>query len=75
MWHPIAFVAESRRVDEKQLADFAMLHKDKYGIVDDLGRPEVNTWHVDDLVKDFKACQSSHNAAGHGSTELSTQEH
>ncbi len=57
MWHPIAFVAESRRVDAEALAAFAVENEDKYGIVIESRGPEVNTWHVDKLVADFKALQ------------------
>ena len=59
MWHTLASVAESRRIDAKLLKDFALAHEDSYGIVVESGEPEVNTWHVDKLVADFKA----HNAA------------
>lgn len=55
MWHPITFVAESRRVEAQELAAFALANKDKYGIVVENGIPEVNTWHVDQLVADFRA--------------------
>lgn len=54
MWHSLKFVAESRRVDARNLHDFAMAKTDKYGIATDRGEPEVNTWQVDQLVKDFK---------------------
>lgn len=54
MWHTLPFVAESRRIDAKELAAFAMANQDRYGIVTDRGEPEVNTWHVDKLVADFK---------------------
>lgn len=57
MWHTIAFVAESRRVDAAALESFALVNEDKYGIVADRGAAEVNTWHVDALVRDFKAMQ------------------
>lgn len=55
MWHSIAFVAESRRVNAAELESFALANEDKYGIIADRGATEVNTWHVDDLVGDFKA--------------------
>jgi hypothetical protein len=55
MWHNLTFVAESRRVDPKALTDFALANEDQYGIATDRGEPEVNTWHVDKLVADFKA--------------------
>jgi hypothetical protein len=55
MWHPIALVAESRRVDTDALTVFALTNDDKYGIVAEHDKSEVNTWHVDALVRDFKA--------------------
>lgn len=55
MWHTISFVAESRRVDLAQLQAFALANQDEYGIVCQGGRTEVSTWHVDDLIRDFKA--------------------
>lgn len=58
MWHPIPFVAESRRLDADALTAFAMANQDKYGIAIDSGRPEVNTWHVDKMVADFKAAHA-----------------
>jgi hypothetical protein len=32
-----------------------MENQETYGIMDDFGQPEVNTWHINQLVKDFKA--------------------
>lgn len=54
MWHTLAFVAESRSVDAAELTAFAEQRADKYGIVDEGQGPEVNTWHVNELVRDFK---------------------
>lgn len=54
MWHPTDFVAESRRVDSTALTAFALANKDKYGILVGQSYAEVSTWHVDDLVKDFR---------------------
>lgn len=59
MWHSLAFVAASRNVDTKELTEFALADIDRYGISDGVCGPEVNTWHVDALVRDFKANQSS----------------
>ncbi|MBZ0296966.1 MAG: hypothetical protein K8L99_30675 [Anaerolineae bacterium] len=59
MWHPLAFVAESRRLDEKRLTEFALSNQVQYGIVVERGVAEVNTWHVDALVRDFKASDTS----------------
>lgn len=58
MWHSIAFVAESRRLDAAALETFATSAGEKYGLVSDRGAVEVNTWHVDALVKDFISAAS-----------------
>lgn len=55
MWHTLNFVADSRHIDAEKLNMFAMANQDKYAIAADRSQPEVNTWHVDQLVKDFKA--------------------
>jgi hypothetical protein len=55
MWHTMGFVAESRRLDVQALEAFALARQDTYGIVTDRGATQVNTWHVDALVADFKA--------------------
>ncbi len=55
MWHPLSFVAESRCVDAQSLIAFGAANVDKYGLVDEFGRLEVSTWHVDALVQDFRA--------------------
>lgn len=55
MWHSLKFVAESRRANAEALTTFALAHQAKYGIAADRPKPEVNTWHVDQLMADFKA--------------------
>ncbi|MBC8741723.1 hypothetical protein F6X40_34755 [Paraburkholderia sp. UCT31] len=55
MWHRVSFVAESRRLPAAELEAFAAANPSTYGIVSELGYPEVNTWHVDKLVADFRA--------------------
>jgi len=70
MWHSLSFVAESRQLDAGDLTSFALSHQDKYGIVQDRGEPEVNTWHVDQLVADFNA--SGTPAAGCQTPQLSS---
>ena len=52
MWHPIAFVAESRFVDAEKLNTFAKEHSERYRIVSENGENFVSTWDVDRLVKD-----------------------
>lgn len=55
MWNPVALVAKTNRVDPEQLIDFARANEAKYGIVEERpGCPEVNTWHTNDLINDFK---------------------
>jgi len=55
MWHRLSFVAESLCVSAAELTAFALANLEKYGIVVDRGSAEVSTWHVDALVRDFKA--------------------
>lgn len=59
MWHAIPFAAESRRLNAVALTAFTLNNQDKYGIATDSGRPEVNTWHFDKLVADFKATHAA----------------
>jgi hypothetical protein len=54
MWHPVKYVAESYRIVPSELEGFAIVYADKYGIVFENGYAEVNTFHCDDLVKDYK---------------------
>jgi hypothetical protein len=61
MWHPIAFVAESLRLDGQALTEFAIENEDKYGILIEGRGPEVNTWHVDALVSDFRTAIENEN--------------
>lgn len=69
MWHTIAFVAESRHVDAKALADFALVHEDLYGIVADRGEPEVSTWYVDKMMSDFRASVAAAHLVAAGGTD------
>lgn len=48
------FVAKTHRFDEEKFVRFATDHSDKYGIDAENGYAEVSTWHVDDLIRDFK---------------------
>jgi hypothetical protein len=54
MWHTTQFVAQSRLLNPEMLTEFAVKNSSKYGIVENNGRVEVGTWHVDNLCKDFK---------------------
>ncbi len=53
MWHRVTEVAKTRRINEEALVRFAEDNSNKFGIVNEFGYSEVNTWHVDDLVKEF----------------------
>lgn len=59
MQHPVPFVAEERFLPEQELVEFANANQAKYGIhmapYGDSMQPWVGTWHVDDMVRDFKA--------------------
>lgn len=59
MWHTIEFVAESRNLNPEALGRFALENKDKYGILQERGSAlvEVNTWHVDQLVEEFRKAE------------------
>jgi hypothetical protein len=54
MWHPLTFVADERSLDAEQLTTYALANQDKYGIINEHGRAQVNTWHVDALVAAFQ---------------------
>lgn len=58
MWHRIAFVAESRRVDASNLEAFALAHQGQYGVIAERDAVEVSTWHGDALVRDFDTQRS-----------------
>jgi len=62
MWHTLTAVADARRLDAAEFVKFAMASTDKYGICTDRVDPEVNTWHVDTLVNDFKVVASTFTA-------------
>lgn len=50
MWHNLETVAEHRRLKVEPFVEFALKNHKAYAIVDN----QVNTWHVDKLVADFK---------------------
>lgn len=55
MWHKVREVAQSRQVDPDLLTAYALENRSRYGLSVERGAVEVNTWYVDDLVKDFVA--------------------
>ena len=57
MWHPLTFVAESRFLDPEKFIAFAKQpgNAAKYRLVHAGQGLEVGTWHVDQMVDDFKA--------------------
>jgi len=55
MWNPVETVAKNRKVDVNELVEFATKNEAKYGIAFEGEHALVNTWHVDQLVIDFKA--------------------
>lgn len=59
MWHPVSVVAQTRRVAAAELTKFALTNQDKYGICVERGCAQVNTWHVDSLIADFKTIDDS----------------
>lgn len=58
MWYRLDDVANSRRLDEQSLLEFALDNESKYNIVLE-NVPMISTWFVDDFVKDFKIYNSS----------------
>lgn len=54
MWHKISVVAKTHRLDPDLLSSFAVANSSIYGIVDEGRGPEVSTWYVDGLLRDFK---------------------
>lgn len=57
MQHPLIFVAKTQRLDPVLFIDFAVGRSDKYKVdlnLTDLKLSTVGTWHVDQLVKDFR---------------------
>lgn len=60
MWHPVKRVAETYRLPADTFDEFARGNSEKYGIVVDSDGAEVNTWHVDNLVRDFQEKLADH---------------
>lgn len=55
MWHRVEFVAKVHFMDADKLNEFATANFDKFGIVNEYGYNEVNTWHCDSLIKAARA--------------------
>jgi len=57
MWHKVKDVAKHWDIDSAGLENFAADNQDNYAILmpgeDSNSDMEVNTWNVDDLVKDY----------------------
>jgi len=58
MWHSLDFVAQERNLPKSDFIGFAIANQHKYGLVNEFGYYECNTWHVDALVEDFKKEQA-----------------
>jgi putative heme iron utilization protein len=54
MRHHLKIVAKNFKVDEKELTDFALKNKRKYGIDVEGNFVTTSTMFSEDLVKDFK---------------------
>jgi hypothetical protein len=55
MWNSLTMVAENQFLPESEFVSFAEMHVDKYRIdVSNPKRPEVGTFWVDALIKDFR---------------------
>ena len=58
MWHRVSCVAEVRGFNEEDFIKFALDNRGKYHVCLDYQIPEVNTWNVDQMIKDYKAYKS-----------------
>lgn len=47
-------IAAARRIDQQGLADYAVQHKERFGIVLEEGGPAVSSWYCSDLINAFK---------------------
>jgi hypothetical protein len=56
MHHTVAFVAHARGLDLERFRQFAQTHQGAYR--DARGELWTNTWHVDELVADFRRAES-----------------
>jgi hypothetical protein len=55
MWYRVSLVAETRRLPEKELVEFAEQNTVKYNISKSVsGEPMVNTDVLDNFVRDFR---------------------
>ena len=54
MWHRVSVVAKTHKFNAQEFEKFAMENKATYAICDEFGFAEVNTWHVDALIGNFK---------------------
>lgn len=72
MWHPLTFVAESRFLDKEKFIAFAKQpgNAAKYRLVHAGQGLEVGTWHVDQMVEDFKASIGEDNYIADRSAEV-----
>lgn len=54
MRHHLKIVASNFKVDQKQLENFALKNKKRYGIEDENGFITTSTMYTEDLIRDFK---------------------
>lgn len=54
MWHRVTEVARIYKFNELEFTNFAVVNRDKYHLVIDSNGAEVNTWNVDNLIRDFR---------------------
>ena len=57
MRHHLKIVALNFQISQKELEEFALKNKRKYGIQDENGFITTSTWHTEDLINDFKKQQ------------------
>jgi len=58
MWTPVSRIEQDRNFGG--FVQFAIENKEKYGICMSGNDPLVNTWHVDEMIKDFKNINYHH---------------
>ena len=54
MWHRVDAVAKTWRFDDIDFVEFAEANADRFGIVNEFGHPEVNTWYANELIEAYK---------------------
>ncbi len=54
MWHNVGEIAHIYKLDKDDLKEFARKNQDRYHIAYFDSEPEVNTWNIDKMLKEYK---------------------